>query len=111
MARYRSATNRRWRDAITSARRGDYSLGSSRYRYPRRIYSGQKVMTAILAIIDRLLLLVVRWAVAREQAKAQRLRDALEENPADWYIAHFNSMSDTANTPTDKTNPDDTKAT
>jgi hypothetical protein len=47
--------------------------------------------------------------VAREQAKAQRLRDALEENPADWYIAHFNSMSDSANTPTNKTNPDDTK--
>ena len=68
-------------------------------------------MSSLFAIIDRLLLLVVRWAVAREQAKAQRLRDALEENPADWYIAHFNSMSDTANTPTDKTNPDDTKAT
>jgi hypothetical protein len=67
-------------------------------------------MTAILAIIDRLLLLVVRWAVAREQAKAQRLRDALEENPADWYAAHFDSVSNPANTPTDKTNTDDTKA-
>jgi hypothetical protein len=67
-------------------------------------------MTAILAIIDRLLLLVVRWAVAREQAKAQRLRDALEENPADWYAAHFDSVSNPANTPADKTTPDDTKA-
>ena len=67
-------------------------------------------MTAILAIIDRLLLLVVKWAVAREQAKAQRLRDALEENPADWYAAHFDSVSNPANTPADKTNPDDTKA-
>lgn len=67
-------------------------------------------MSSLFAIIDRLLLLVVRWAVAREQAKAQRLRDAIEENPADWYIAHFNSMSDPANTPADKTNTDDTKA-
>lgn len=67
-------------------------------------------MTAILAIIDRLLLLVVRWAVAREQAKAQRLRDALEENPADWYAAHFDSVSNPANTPANKTSPDDTKA-
>jgi hypothetical protein len=67
-------------------------------------------MTAILAIIDRLLLIVVRWAVAREQAKAQRLRDALEENPADWYAAHFDSVSNPANTPADKTSPDDTKA-
>jgi hypothetical protein len=48
--------------------------------------------------------------VAREQAKAQRLRDALEENPADWYAAHFDSVSNPANTPTDKTNTDDTKA-
>ncbi len=67
-------------------------------------------MSSLLAIIDRLLLLVVRWAVAREQAKAQRLRDALEENPADWYAAHFDSVSNPANTPADKTNTDDTKA-
>jgi hypothetical protein len=48
--------------------------------------------------------------VAREQAKAQRLRDAIEENPADWYAAHFDSVSNPANTPADKTTPDDTKA-
>lgn len=67
-------------------------------------------MSSLFAFIDRLLLLVVRWAVAREQAKAQRLRDAIEENPADWYAAHFDSVPNPANTPADKTNTDDTKA-
>ena len=110
MARYRSATNRRWRDAITRARRSNYSLGSSRHRYPRCIHSGQKVMTAILAIIDRLLLLVVKWAVAREQAKAQRLRDAIEQNPANWFADHFDSVSDDATAKkTNEADPSDTK--
>lgn len=110
MARYRSVANRHWRDAITRARRRDSGIRSSRHRYVRRIYSGHEVVSSLLAIIDRLLLLVVRWAVAREQAKAQRLRDALEENPADWYAAHFDSVSNPTSTPANKTNTDDTKA-
>lgn len=69
-------------------------------------------MSKIIDIIDRLLLLIVKWAVQREQLKAQRNRDELLKNPADWYAGHFNSVptdtnaekADQANTSDSKTN-------
>jgi hypothetical protein len=67
-------------------------------------------MFKIIAIFDRLLLLIVKWAVQREQLKAQRNRDELLKNPADWFDGHFNSVptdanqADQANTSDSKTN-------
>ena len=67
-------------------------------------------MFNIIAIFDRLLLLIVKWAVKREQLKAQRLRDELLENPADWFAGHFNSVpNDTADKTSNKTDADNTK--
>jgi len=54
-------------------------------------------MLKLFDIIDRLLLLIVKWAVQREQLKAQKERDELLKNPADWFAGHFNSVpTDTA---------------
>lgn len=67
-------------------------------------------MFNIIAILDRLLLLIVKWAVQREQLKAQRIRNELEKNPADWFVGHFDSVptnsdqADQANTSDSKTN-------
>jgi hypothetical protein len=53
-------------------------------------------------------LLIVKWAVQREQLKAQRIRNELEKNPADWFVGHFNSVpADTDQA--DKTNASDSK--
>ena len=66
-------------------------------------------MFKIFDIIDRLLLLIVKWAAQREQLKAQKERDELLKNPADWFVGHFNSVptdinqADQANTSDSKT--------
>jgi hypothetical protein len=65
-------------------------------------------MSKIIDIIDRLLTLFVKWAVQREQLKAQRNRDELLKNPADWFAGHFNSVSTDTNK-TDQTNTSDSK--
>ena len=68
-------------------------------------------MSKIIDIIDRLLLLIVKWAVQREQLKAQKERDELLKNPADWFDGHFNSVPKPTNTEkTDQTNTSDSKA-
>ena len=67
-------------------------------------------MFKIIDIIDRLLLLIVKWAVKREQLKAQKERDELLKNPADWFAGHFNSVSTNAAEKTDKANTSDSKA-
>ena len=67
-------------------------------------------MFKIIDIFDRLLLLIVKWAVKREQLKAQRLRDELLENPADWFAGHFNSVPTNAAEEIDKTDNSDSKA-
>lgn len=67
-------------------------------------------MLKIIDIFDRLLLLIVKWAVKREQLKAQRLRDELLENPADWFAGHFNSLPTDTAKETDKANDSDSKA-
>jgi len=66
-------------------------------------------MFKIIDIFDRLLLLIVKWAVQREQLKAQRTRDELEKNPADWFVGHFNSVSADTNQ-ADQANTSDSKA-
>ena len=67
-------------------------------------------MFKIIDIFDRLLLLIVKWAVKREQLKAQRLRDELLENPADWFAGHFNSVPTDTAEKTDQANASDSKA-
>jgi hypothetical protein len=67
-------------------------------------------MFKIIDIFDRLLLLIVKWAVKREQLKAQRLRDELLENPADWFAGHFNSVPTNAAEKTDKADNSNSKA-
>ena len=67
-------------------------------------------MFKIIDIFDRLLLLIVKWAVKREQLKAQRLRDELLENPADWFAGHFNSVPTNAAEETDKADNSNSKA-
>jgi hypothetical protein len=55
-------------------------------------------MSKIIDIIDRLLLIYIKWAVQREQLKAQRNRDELLKNPADWYAGHFDGVSNSSDT-------------
>jgi len=66
-------------------------------------------MFKIFDIIDRLLLLIVKWAAQREQLKAQKERDELLKNPADWFAGHFNSVP-TDTTQADQANTSDSKA-
>jgi hypothetical protein len=65
-------------------------------------------MFNFLAIIDRLLILLAKWSIQREQIKAQKARDELLKNPADWFAGHFNDSLPTNTTDTTKTNQADT---
>jgi hypothetical protein len=65
-------------------------------------------MSKLIDIIDRLLMIFVKWAVKREQLNAQRNRDELQKDPADWFADHFNSVPTDANK-TDQTNASDSK--
>ena len=67
-------------------------------------------MFKIFDIIDRLLLLISKWAVQREQLKAQKERDELLKNPADWFAGHFNSVPTDTAEKTDQANASDSKA-
>lgn len=53
-------------------------------------------------------MIFVKWAVKREQLNAQRNRDELQKDPADWFADHFNSVPTDANK-TDQTNASDSK--
>jgi hypothetical protein len=66
-------------------------------------------MFKIFDIIDRLLLLIVKWAAQREQLKAQKERNELLKNPADWFDGHFNSVSTNAAEKTDQANTSNSK--
>jgi CRISPR/Cas system-associated endonuclease Cas1 len=48
-------------------------------------------MFKIIEIIDRLIILLAKWSIQREQIKAQKARDELLRNPSDWFVGHFNS--------------------
>jgi hypothetical protein len=67
-------------------------------------------MFKLFDIIDRLLLLIVKWAVQREQLKAQKERDELLKNPADWFAGHFNSVPTDTAEKTDQADTSDSKA-
>jgi hypothetical protein len=65
-------------------------------------------MFKIIEIIDRLLIILAKWSIQREQLKAQKARDELLKNPADWFAGHFNDSLPTTATDTNKTNQADT---
>jgi len=68
-------------------------------------------MFKIIAIIDRLLIIFSQWSIKREQLKAQRNRDELLKNPADWFSGHFDGLPTYRDTDkTDKTDSSDSKA-
>ena len=67
-------------------------------------------MLKIIAIIDKILLIIVKWAVQREQLKAQKARDELLKDPADWFVGHFNSVPTDATEKTDKADTSNPKA-
>jgi hypothetical protein len=67
-------------------------------------------MFKIIDIIDRLLILLAKWSIQREQLKAQKARDELLKNPADWFDGHFNSVpTDTSAEKTDQANTSNSK--
>jgi hypothetical protein len=70
-------------------------------------------MFKLISILDRLLSIITKWAVQREQVKAQRNRDELHQNPADWFDKHFDSVSTDADktNQADKADTSNTKAT
>jgi hypothetical protein len=67
-------------------------------------------MFKLISILDRLLFLLTKWAVQREQVKAQRNRDELQKNPANWFDNHFNGMP-TIPSQTDQANQANTSDT
>ncbi len=48
-------------------------------------------MIKIIAVLDKLLTLLQGWVARQEHKKAQEARDALEQNPADWFDTHFSN--------------------
>ena len=67
-------------------------------------------MTKLIAVIDRLLALLDKWIAYQEHKKAQKARDALEQNPADWFDTHFsNGVRTDDSNKTDQTNTENTK--
>ena len=68
-------------------------------------------MSKLLDIIDRLLIMLAKWSIKREQIKAQKARDELLKNPADWFSGHFDGMPNPTDTEkANKTNTANTKA-
>jgi hypothetical protein len=63
-------------------------------------------MKIIFAVLDRLLTLLDEWVARQEHKKAQKARDALEQNPADWFDTHFSNGVRTDDS--SKTNQTDT---
>jgi hypothetical protein len=68
-------------------------------------------MKILLAVLDRLLALLDKWVARQEHKKAQKARDALEQNPADWFDIHFNiGVRTDKPSKTDQTDTTDSKA-
>jgi hypothetical protein len=67
-------------------------------------------MTKLIAVIDRLLALLDRWVAHQAHKKAQKARDAIEQNPADWFDTHFsNGVRSVDSSKADQTNTDNSK--
>jgi hypothetical protein len=51
-------------------------------------------MTAFFESLNKLLTLLMGFLRKREQATAQHERDKIEDDPADWFVHHFDSVRD-----------------
>lgn len=63
-------------------------------------------MSSLLAVLDKLLTMLQSWMARREQSKLQEARDELENNPADWFVNHFDGVHNdkqSSDSETDKT--------
>lgn len=60
-------------------------------------------MMSFFAVLDKLLTMLQSWMARQEQSKIQEARDELENNPADWFVHHFDGVSDKQSS-NDKTN-------
>ena len=49
-------------------------------------------MKLFLVILDRLLALYQGWAYKKEQERAQKELEAIENAPDDWFKQHFDSL-------------------
>ena len=67
-------------------------------------------MIKLIEVLGRLLALFDKWVARQEQKKAQKARDALEKNPADWFDTHFsNGVRTDDYNKTDQTDTENTK--
>ena len=63
-------------------------------------------MRAFFEILNRLLIAWEKFQAKQTEKRQQQERDALERNPADWFVGHFDGLRDTeAADSTDKTEP------
>lgn len=74
-----------------------------------------KLLTLLLAIINRILGRVEEEQRKKEAKDAQAEYEEMERDPADWFIDSFNSMPDASSVPDDaeeanKTNSADREA-
>ena len=51
-------------------------------------------MTALFEALNKLLTLLMGFLRKREQATAQNEADKIAEDPADWFVHHFDSVRD-----------------
>ena len=61
-------------------------------------------MSSLFAVLDKLLTMLQSWMARQEQSKLQEARDELENNPADWFVNHFDWVSNDKQSSNDKTN-------
>ena len=62
-------------------------------------------MIRLIAVIDKLLTFLQGWVARQEHKKAQETRDAIDQNPADWFDTHFsNGVRTDKPSKTDETN-------
>jgi hypothetical protein len=67
-------------------------------------------MNLILNVLGRLLALLDKWVARQEHKKAQEARNALEQNPAEWFDSHFdNGVPTDKPSKTDQTDTTDSK--
>ena len=57
----------------------------------------------LFAVLDKLLEMLNAWMASREQKKVQEARNEIENSPADWFLYHFDGLSDDSQSEDSKT--------
>ena len=60
--------------------------------------------SALVGVVDKLLVLFTSWLIKQEQERAQNERSILDSNPAEFYNGHFNGVLTTADADSEETN-------